>query len=195
MGVWICIVEGDGDKKAVPTLLRRLMHEKFQQWTVEFRPYNAHGRGNLTAPGGIERLVTRAVRERGCEAILVVLDAEDDCPKERAKELAQRIRGVNPRVPVAVVIAHRCYEAWLLGGKDWTREPETVSPGAAKKEISGKLGRPYRETTDQEKLTAEISLDQAETRCRSFRRLVHAVEELIQATQSGSSQPVITPDP
>jgi len=29
MGVWVCIVEGDGEKEAVPLLLRRIVYGKF----------------------------------------------------------------------------------------------------------------------------------------------------------------------
>lgn len=68
MGTWVCIVEGDGDVKAIPILLRRLVHEKFQCWKTTFKPYNARGRENLIKPGGVENFVRRALRERELEA-------------------------------------------------------------------------------------------------------------------------------
>lgn len=198
MGVWVCIVEGDGEagipKKqegAISLLLRRLVHEKFQRYTVNFKPYNAHGRGNLTESNNFEKLLKRALKEQELEAIIVVLDAEDDCPKNLASDLANVVRQVNPHVPVAVVIANRCYEAWLLAGHCWDNQPEVKSPGAVKSLIGEKIGRPYKETIDQPRLTAQMTFWKAYRRCRSFRRLINAVKQVIKAIDN--QQIIVTP--
>lgn len=45
------------------------------------RVLNAHGGGNLTAAGGVKRFVGYPASNH--DAVLVVLDAEDQCPVER----------------------------------------------------------------------------------------------------------------
>ncbi len=199
MGVWVCIVEGDGEagipkrqEGAIPLLLRRLVHGKFKRYTVTFKAYNAHGHGNLTDPKRFQYFIDRALMERDLEAIVVVLDAENDCPKRLALKLANWVRQRNPHVPVAIVVANRCYEAWLLAGHCWDRQPEVKAPGTVKKEITQKIGQAsYRETRDQPYLTAQMKIWKAYRRCRSFRRLINAVRQIIDAIDN--QRTVVTP--
>lgn len=199
MGVWVCIVEGDGEagipkrqEGAIPLLLRRLVHGKFKRYTATFKPYNAHGRGNLTDHDKFVKILDRALREQNLEAILVLLDAENDCPKNLALALANWVRQRNPHVPAAIVIANRCYEAWLLAGHCWDSQPEVKTPGTAKKEIVKKMGRAsYRETIDQPGLTAQMTIWKTYRYCRSFRRLVNAVRQIVDAIDNRRT--VVTP--
>lgn len=198
MGVWICIVEGDGEagipKKqegAVPLLLRRIVHGKFQRFGAQFKAYNAHGRGNIINQANFMRIFERALREPELEAIFIVVDSEGDCPKHLARQLSQWVQQRDPHVPVAIVIAHQCYEAWLLAGHCWDNQPELMQSGTAKKTIAKKMRGSYKETSDQPCLTAKMSFWKAYRRCRSFRRLVHAVGQLIQAIDS--QQVIVTP--
>ena len=64
----------------------------------------------------------------------------------------------------------------------------------AKEWISRRMpsGRRYKETSDQENLTPYIDFDLAHFRSRSFRRLCHAVEELVDAIDAESL--IITPN-
>lgn len=191
MGVWVCIVEGHGEKDAIPLLLRRLVHGKFQRWMTQFKPYNAHGRGNLTDPKRFDQILSRSLMERDLEAIIVVLDAENDCPKDLAVKLADWVRQRNPQAPVAIVVANRCYEAWLLAGHCWDKQPEAITPGMAKGLIGRKMGQPYKETINQTRLTAQMKIWKAYRHCRSFRRLVNAVRQLINAVDN--QQIIVTP--
>jgi hypothetical protein len=191
MGIWICIVEGDGEKEAVPLLLRRIVHEKFQRWGAQFKPYNAHGRGNIVNQANFMRIFERALLEPNLEAVFIVVDSEGDCPKDLARKLSQWVRQRNPRVPVAIVVAHRCYEAWLLAGHCWSSQPETIAPGTAKKRVGEKMGQPYKEKIDQPRLTAQMAIGRVFRRCRSFRRFVHAVGQLL--TAMNNQQIIVTP--
>jgi hypothetical protein len=191
MGTWVCIVEGDGEKEAVPLLLRRIVHEKFQRWRAQFKPYNAHGRGNIVAQLNFMRIFERALGEPNLEAVFIVVDSEGDCPKNLAQQLSQWVRQRSPHVPVAIVVAHRCYEAWLLAGHCWSSQPETITPKSAKKLIGEKKGQPYKETVDQPRLTTHMAMGKAFRRCRSFRRFVHAVEQLMAAFDN--QQRIVTP--
>ncbi len=137
-----------------------------------------------------------------CTAILVLLDADNDCPVELARELAQRAYTVNVHVPVAVVCANREYEAWIICSLRGDQEceirerleinnqltlPENVEDlGNAKAWLTNHMPshRAYKETSDQVVLTHYIDLRLAHDQSRSFRRLCHAVEELMEASSS-----------
>ncbi|MXZ23972.1 MAG: hypothetical protein F4Y80_03725 [Caldilineaceae bacterium SB0665_bin_21] len=53
--------------------------------------------------------------------------------------------------------------------------------------------RSYKETVDQKPLTHRLELDLVQLKSRSFRRLWHAVEELVQAVEQGAA--TVTPRP
>ncbi len=126
------IVEGVGEERALPILVRRwLQHRRFDRWfEVPDRAVNAKGCGNLKAAYdprrhlGIEHYVTAALRAGSADAILVVLDADKECLHRAhghghglGPELLKRAQRVAGGVPVSVVVANRTYEAWLLAGR------------------------------------------------------------------------------
>jgi len=189
MGVWVCIVEGEGDAKAVPLLLRRIVHGKFQKVGTQFAPIKLKGRGNIQTK--FMNFLELALKKSNLEAIFIVVDSEGNCPKNLAQQLSQWVRQRNPHVPVAIVVAHQCYEAWLLAGHCLSSQSETIAPGTAKKLIGRKMGKPYKETIDQPSLTAQMVIWKAFRRCRSFRRFFHAVKQLIAAIDN--RQIVVTP--
>jgi hypothetical protein len=163
---------------------------------IRFKSYNAHGRGNLIKQDGIERFLRRAFKEPNLRAILVMLDAEEDCAKEVAEDIARRIRQLSPRVPVGIVAANRCYEVWLLGGLCLSSTPETIAPGKAKLMLSEEvrrkgMGSGYAETSHQARLTAQMKFGVAYRRCRSFRRFINAIRQLLKAIDE--QQPIVTP--
>jgi hypothetical protein len=88
-----------------------------------------------------------ALREN-CAGILVLFDADDDCPRELAPTLECWAREAAGGRPCAVVMAKREYEAWFLASieglrgrrgvlPDATSHPDPESPRDAK----GKLER------------------------------------------------------
>ena len=204
-GVWVCIVEGDGEagstqpgskiEGAVRLLLPRIVHHKWQRY-IQFKSYNASGRGNLTRKGGIEHFLKRAFREPNLKAILIALDAETDCAAKISQELADRARRLAPRIPVTVVVANKCYEAWLISGLCLSDTPEGIAPGKAKKILDEEvrkrgIGTAYAETLHQMRLTDQMSLGMAYRRCRSFRRFVKAVGQLLDAIDNQAT--IVTP--
>jgi hypothetical protein len=192
-----------------------------QQWQV-LRPINTEGCGNMTRPGGIERFVLRAQKEPGCNAVTVIIDRDaveklpngqrlpNNCSPTFARWFSQRIQATVPRIPVVVIVAHTEYEAWFLASIEtiagrrnnglpglsrnthYDGDPENHPDPKAW--INARLSRGYRysETRDQENLTKFIDLQIVHRRSRSFRRLIHAVEEIIALTQQG--QVSVTPN-
>ncbi|MDW7991186.1 MAG: DUF4276 family protein [Anaerolineae bacterium] len=130
------------------------------------------------------------------DAVLVLLDLDDGCAAQIAPQLAQTLRALNPPPPIAIVFAVREYEAWFLAaaeslwGSPYKGEPE--GPRDAKGKVA-QFEPEYTPTTHQPSLSAKMSLDQAFQNSRSFRRFVHALEELLRAVDQ--NQVVITPNP
>ena len=126
---WIlCIVEGDGETKAVPTLVNRILRQLRRHRTIladDRRVICTHDGSRITEPHaperrlGIEYYVQRAAREKPA-GILVVVDAEDRC-RARAQgqpalgpELVARGKPFAGEIPLGVVVANPMFEAWFL---------------------------------------------------------------------------------
>ena len=195
------IVEGHGEEKAFPLLLRRLLAEEYCRFDITIdHPLNAKSWNNLLRAGGIERFLERAALRANAAGIIVLLDLDEaDCAADLARELAARARGRGLHLPVAIVVVVRAYEAWFIASIETIRgrrvkglkflpgdvephpQPETIrSPKSWLKE---KLvaGRGYVEPRDMPPLTDLLDYALVRQRCRSFHRLGHAIEQLIEA--------------
>ena len=185
------IVEGPGDVAAVPELVRRILHERNDRYDIGvLRPKMAKGKGGLIRR--LEDFLGYATITDGCAAILVLLDADDDCPKELGFELAGRAGAAAVSIPTAVVCAKREYESWFLASdEDFQGDPEEYS--SAKQWLNRRFpsGLAYKETMDQVRFSATMDLDTAFESSRSFRRLCNAVDELVGCVDTGEIK--ITP--
>lgn len=203
------VVEGDGEVEAAPILLRKLLDER-QRWDVQIaRPKNTNGRGNLTKPGGLERFVQVAWLEPDCGTVLVLIDADKDCARELAEGFARRIQAIGVRRSVVVVVAACEYEAWFLAsletiagrdlqgrpglpaGLQYPQDVEAIVgvKGWLSRQFPG--GRIYKESLDQAPMTRLLDTTRVRERSRSFRRLCHAIEQALEAIDSG--QVIVTP--
>lgn len=196
----MAIVEGKGDEKAVPGLVRRILWDNCRHDLLVARSIVTNGKPLLLRK--FERFLRYAMAD-GCAAVLVLLDADAECPREKAADLVQRAQELNLKIPVAIVYAKCEYETWFICSLspdrgDKIRErlklPAHVTAPAnaeairdAKTWLNRHMHRhsSYKETVDQEPLTHHIELDLVRSRSRSFRRLWHAVEELVQAVDQG----------
>jgi hypothetical protein len=194
------LVEGDGEVEAGRELIRRVLYEQLSRFNFELEVGNAQGNGNITTPGGIEKLLERTRRLPGCKGVIVLLDAEKDhqeCPPALARELAKRAEALGLPFSVVVACANCEYESWFLASLDTIRDdylvPDAKYEGDPEQECSAKGWlsrrmrgqRNYKETLDQVKMTSRIDMARVQQNSRSFRRLVHAVEELIDAIDNG----------
>lgn len=184
------IVEGQGDEAAVPLLLRRLRDEA-QAWGLEVGRPHRKRRTQLVKKDSLQSAVRVAALRENCAAILVLFDADDDCPKELAPTLEEWAREAAGGKPCAVVMANREYEAWFLASIEALRGKASILPDAvshhepeAPRDAKGQLercmvhGASYSPTVDQAALTAHLDLKSAYRGCRSFRKLVSAFGEL-----------------
>jgi len=214
----LAIVEGHGEQRAVPVLLRRwFQHRRFREFETPDLAIRASGSGALKCPHdadnelGIEYYVEMAVEGRP-DGILVMLDSDDEC-LERARtpsrlglgpELLQRARSVAAHIPIEVVVANREYEVWFLAALASLRRAARIPRGGrlstplsdietlrdCKKRMAQLLGRPYEPTTDQPDFTELLPFTPAMARrSRSYRKLLMALEELTRAARQSRRQP------
>ena len=200
------IGEGEGELEALPELLRRISAVWFDDYTWRFPTPARATRAELARPGGLEHFVARAARARP-GAILILLDTDGNhCPCELACDLAVRVAAVGSKPPVAVVCADQEYEAWFAASAAALRGvcglPSNLAfegDPDAMRSPKGWISRQmlpavhYREVKHQVVLTAHLDVHEAHANSRSFRRLIHALEELRQAYTTGRT--IYTPIP
>ena len=191
------IVEGPGERQAVPLLLRRFFQHVMERNDLTVaQPIVANGNGNMDRK--LEKFLGYA-RIQKADGVIIVRDADDNCPHEIASNMADEVRRVNLGIPVVIVCPKPEFEAWFIGSLvgscgDSIRDylglaPNTTVPSNvemlrdAKGWISRRMpeGKIYKPTRHQAKLSARICVSEASIACRSFRRLLHAVEELVAA--------------
>lgn len=180
------IVEGDGEVAALPLLLRRVSHWLTPGLDVDILvPIRVSRDRFLNREEELRRHLLLAAAKCGDDGwILILLDADDDCPKEMGATLLKRASLYVPHKPIAVVLANREYEAWFLAsaqslhgkrGLVLTKndvEVDAERPRDAKGWLSKRiaLGR-YSEIRDQPAFSALMNLEQAFGGSRSFRKL------------------------
>ncbi len=120
--VIVPIVEGRGEVEALPILVRNwLHHRRYRNVEVDLAgPVWTNGKGNIQVAydgvngRGVEHYVSLALL-RQPDVILILLDADDDCPRTIASALRARAKAAAPTgCPIGVVVAKREYEAWFL---------------------------------------------------------------------------------
>ena len=188
------IVEGHGEESAVPVLLRRLCHDEARAWGVKIEKPHRRPRSQLVKQDTFRKAVRVAGLAPDTIGILVLFDADDDCPAELVLELDRWARDAAGGIPCPIVIANREYEAWFLAGieslrgrrgirEDAASFPEPEGPRDAKGRLKRSMdrGASYSPTVDQAPLTKKLDLASAYRGCRSFRKLVSAVGTLLQS--------------
>jgi hypothetical protein len=191
-----CVVEGHGEVRALPVLVRRLVPRLFPGEYVEVPQPHRQNRSKLMRAGELERAVDfAAMRVRGGPGgVLVLLDADDDCPAESGPQLLARAKAAAPDLPTEVVLANREYEAWFLAGlsslsgsrglkEQLADYPDPEFPRDAKGRLQSYMreGTTYSETIDQAPLSARLDLDLARQRSASLDKLVRGIEAIILA--------------
>ena len=185
------VVEGHGEVEALPILIRRVGEgcDPPIYPNVE-RPIRISG-SKLRKPDEMRRAVELAASRAGeGGAVFVLLDADDDCPKELAPVLLEAM-GQRDDVPVGLVLAKHEFEAWFLAAAESLRgkrnladdltgpaDPESIS--GAKEWLRERMvgGATYSETLDQPALTAQFDLGAAR-RADSFDKCLREIRRLL----------------
>lgn len=187
----LAIVEGESEVESVPELLRRLLHERLAIFEVQVaKPFRVK-RQKLVKQGELERAVTYGVRDRrDVAAVLVLIDADDDCPAELAPELLRRV-GSQTDLPASVVLVRRHFEAWFLGSLEAYRGFDNIPTDAeylgnpeednAKGELKKLTGQTYKTAVDQVRFVQKMDFDLCSEKCPSFSKLLRDVDALAAA--------------
>jgi hypothetical protein len=152
----------------------------------------------VKTPGELERAIELAYPSGRNAAVLVMLDADADCPATLGPSLLTRAeRAARERFPVGVVLANVEYEAWLIAGAESLRRhrglPADLEAPATPEEIVGAkqwLGRnmakgnTYSETLEQPALTSVLDIGLARSRAPSLDKFCREVDRLITEARS-----------
>ena len=189
----VAIVEGHGEVEAVPILLRRIAAAVAPTADIEvLRPIRVDRYG-VVKQNELERAVELAARMVGTDgSILILLDADDDCPAELGPELLQRAGAARPDRAIRVVLAKAEYEAWFLaatvsiaGRHDIDEaavppdDPEGIRNAKGWLTAQMPFGRSYRPTRHQATLTEYFELEAARGAAPSFDKLWRDVRSLL----------------
>jgi hypothetical protein len=186
------IVEGEGERDALPVLLRRIAAEVGVQNLAAPRPQKER-RGNITRPGGIEKVVSAATaRVQGTGGILVLIDADTDCPAQLGRRLLERAKAARPAARISVVLAKHEFEAWFLaalpslaGQERFPRRLSQVRNPEFFQDCKGELGRflpnkqSYRPVPDQKPLASIFDMKMAREHADSFDKFYRDVTWLL----------------
>lgn len=177
-----CIVEGEGEVQSVPVVIRRIGYELEIPLYVDVCQPIRVSKSSLVKVGGLEKWVEVGARLAGPHGgVVVLVDADGDCPKMLAGLLRDRAEAARRDLRIAVIVAVREFEAWFvaaaqsLSGKNGL--VNSLSPPSHPEDLGDAKGwikqhtfsHRYRETIDQPRLAGSFSLSQA-LACRSFRK-------------------------
>lgn len=179
------IVEGDGEVAALPILLRRLGEWKTPGvWAQILPPIRVHRDRFLNREEEFCRHLLLAAAKCGEDGwIIILLDADDDCPAELGIKILERAHVCIPHRRVSVVLANREYEAWFIaaaesldGQRGFSFDPTEIIDAETPRDAKGwikrhKSDKSYGETTDQPAFSARMDLQLIFDRSRSFRKL------------------------
>lgn len=181
------IVEGDGEVAAFPILLRRMSTWLSpENYSIEItKPIRVRRDRFINKNEEFHRMLLLAAGK--CEKngwILILLDADDDCPAQLGKQLLARAQEVVSDRQISVVLANKEYEAWFIAAAESINgkrgfaisENERAAYPESVRDAKNWIGRrikesKYREITDQPAFSALIDLQQAKDNSRSFSKL------------------------
>lgn len=193
------IVEGRGEVAALPKLLGRIANQVAPGLRVALpRPLRV-ARNRILKPGELERYIRMAAADAGVNGcILILLDADRDCPAELAAEILERATTERADLRIRAVAANPEYESWFLAaiesvashlGTAASRpdDPESIRDAKGWLSSSMPTGRKYRPTIHQARFTAALDLHAARS-APSFDKLWRDVTSLLVSAPASKSE-------
>lgn len=190
------IVEGHAEVYSMPALMRRLLGE-WSKYKLEIGKPVRVPRYQVIKQGELERRVAMAMQRPNCRAVVVILDADDDCPKDFAPELLRRAEQAAQDTLVSVVLPKSEMESWFVGSIESLRGTRGISSEAcsphnpeAIRDAKGYLtramegGRHYVETDDQPAFAEQFDINQAFDNCRSFKKFYNDFRRIVDSLTS-----------
>jgi len=198
------VVEGQTEQGCLERLLHRVWHELLGQperlQVVE--PFRGH-RDELVHPNGVVltetlqkafvKLLSKSRRDAQTRRlILILLDAEGDCPATLAPRLLEVARKALPAdTPLSCVLAKRMLENWIVAGaSSLAGVNDLPDPLPARDQIENCSGaawleaqlrsksnaRKYKKTVDAEPFVRAMALQECRENAASFDKLCRELE-------------------
>ena len=190
------IVEGQGDREAVPVLVRRIARDIDPGFVPRLLEPLRVPADKLRKEGEVERAVEWAARKLGgCGGILVITDCDWDggCPARDGPLLLARACRTRPDIAISVILAKKEFEAWFLAAAESLRgkrglSEELFGPAdceavrGTKEWLTRHMpeGRPYSATVDQPALTAVFDMDMGRRRSDSFDKCYRDIKRMLE---------------
>ncbi len=111
MGLGYLVVEGHGEVEAANNLVTRLWNDLSLPFLPWRRPIRRTG---LNRPENLTRACDIVRRKREPDALLVIRDEDDSCPKDTAPKQSKILSEQDLPFPAAIVLMHREYEVLFL---------------------------------------------------------------------------------
>jgi hypothetical protein len=195
----ILILEGDGDRSAVPYLIREFSESKILPVSNPIIKQNVP---RLSRTAELEKFLCYAMEREDADSVLILLDVDDDCAKVIVENWMPRIHALNPTKKIGVGLFVREFEAYFLACldliankyvnygwsiEDWNEAADHELIRGAKERLSRHMrsGKSYKETLDQPKFVSAVDFARLRERCRSFRHLESLLGWLLEGNQAG----------
>lgn len=177
--------------ESVPILIRRYVALKNPPLALSVpRPIRVT-RSKLVKAGELERAVQLAAYQADDAVVLVVMDADDDCPATLGRQLLARAQSVV-HTRASVVLAKAEFEAWFMAAAESLRgvhglRENLVPPVDAEaiRDAKGWLSEQmadqsnsYSPTVDQAALTSLFDFDLARRAAPSFDKLLRELDRI-----------------
>jgi Domain of unknown function (DUF4276) len=203
------IVEGDGEFACVRILLQRVWYEMLGgEYISVVQPVKEHRAGIVK-----EDVLRKAVRSAALKLkkpptsndpalVLILIDANKDCPRELGPKLLEIARQVYPVTDVACILAKVEYETCFAAAADSLSEyfdlsshppaseaPEEARHGKAWVEQrfrKTKQRSKYTEPRDQPAMTSAMNLNLCRQWSPSFDKLCRDLEQRLRRPNPGS---------
>ena len=191
------IVEGDGEQQALLPLIHNVIaSSRIDIWPKIMPPYKIPRGTMINRTEEFKRRTAVAARDGGPNArMLVLLDADEDCPVDIGPTLLQHVAARLPDRIISVNVADWEYESWFIAsaesiayrlGIDTNIDvpPNIEEFGAKAKgwlEQHLLVGGKYRETVHQASFSSLMDVPLARHRSQSFDRFCSEVERLLSA--------------
>ena len=197
----ILIVEGAGDVKAVPRLIRNTLHfNGIYDINPAPRPKSNLEIRKLLRAGELERYVEYGIRDDG-DSVLFILDCDDFCPITVCKIFVERIRGLRPAKKVGIALFRAEFEAiflhcideisayfadygWVADRLQLAGDLEAIRDAKGTLSRMMKPERAYKETRDQEKFITALNFKKLHENSRSFRHFESTLHWLAGGTEA-----------
>lgn len=191
------IVEGHGDEKAFPLLIRRVFSETLLRHDVGISPPFRLPKDRIMRKSFLERALTLAdlklnelVGSEDSGAIIITRDSDAECPVSISAEISRMLSDIHTNHPTYCAVCTQEFEAWFLQPTADFRShrdcnptfpvvdnPDLItSPKSHFERLFLQPGRIYSETTDQPKFTSYIELHQPKS--RSLQHLIKTLTAL-----------------